>query len=40
MELFVSCAGDLATVGGLVVVMTLVQSPTGPFSFYLEGPGN
>lgn len=40
MELFVSCAGDLATVEGLVVVMTLVQqSPPGPFSFYLRGLG-
>jgi hypothetical protein len=39
MELFLSCAGDLATVGGPVVVVTPVRSPPDPFSFCLRGLG-
>jgi len=35
IELFVSCVGDLAAIGGLVVVVTLVRSPPGPFAFCL-----
>jgi len=30
MEILVSCVGDLATVGRLVVIVTPVHSPTGP----------
>jgi len=30
MEIFVSCVGDLATVGRLVVIVTPVRSPHGP----------
>jgi len=35
-----SFAGDLATVGGPVVVVTPVRSTPGPFSFCLRGLGN
>ena len=38
MELFVSCAGDLATVGRPVVVVPPVRSPPGPFSFLSARP--
>jgi hypothetical protein len=37
-ELFVSCAGDSATVGG--PVMFAVRSPPDPFSFCLRSLGN
>ena len=33
MELFVRCVGDLATVEGPVVVVTLVRSPLASFVF-------
>jgi hypothetical protein len=33
MEIFVSCVGDLATVGGSVVVVTPVRSPPGSLDF-------
>jgi hypothetical protein len=36
MEIFVSCVGDLATVGGSVVVLTPVRSPPGSFSLSLS----
>ena len=36
MEIFVSCVGDLATAGGLVVVVTPVHSPPGSSSFFLS----
>ena len=35
MEIFVSCVGDLATVGGSVVVVTPVRSPPGSLDFVL-----
>ena len=35
MEIFVSCVGDLATVRGSVVVVTLVRSLPGSFSFFV-----
>jgi len=35
MEIFVSCVGDLGTVGGSVLVMTLVHSPPASFSFFV-----
>ena len=38
MEIFVSCVGDLATAGGLVVVVTLVRSPPGSSSFLSARP--
>ena len=34
MEIFVSCVGDLATAGGLVVVVTPVRSPLGSSFFF------
>ena len=37
MEFFVSCVGDLATFGGLVVDVTLVRSPPG-YSFLSARP--
>jgi len=39
MEMFVICVGDLATVGGSVVVVTPVRSLPG-YSFYLGGGGS
>ena len=36
MEIFVSCVGDLATAGRLVVVVTLVRSPPDSSSFFLS----
>jgi len=36
MEIFVSCVGDLTTVGGSVVVVTPVHSPPGSFTFFLS----
>ena len=36
MEIFGSCVGDLATAGGLVVVVTPVRSPPGCSSFFLS----
>ena len=38
MEIFVSCVGDLATVGGSVVVVTPVCPPPGSFSFLSARP--
>jgi hypothetical protein len=35
IKLFVSCVGDLATLGGSVEVMTLLHSPPGSFSFFV-----
>ena len=35
MEIFVNCVGDLATLGGLVLVVTPVCSPPGSFSFFV-----
>ena len=37
MRIFVSCVGDLANVGGSVVVVTPVRSPPGFFSARLWG---
>ena len=38
MEIFVSCVGDLATLGGPVLVVTPVCSPPGSFSFLSARP--
>ena len=38
MEIFVSCVGDLATAGGLVVVVTPVCSPLGSFFLFAARP--
>jgi len=35
MEIFISCVGDLATVGGSLVVVTSVRSPPGSFFFFV-----
>jgi hypothetical protein len=40
VELFVSYAGDLATAGWLVVVVTPVRSPPGRFCLCFRGLGN
>jgi len=40
MEIFVICVGDLATVGGSVVVVTPVRSPPGYIPFCLRGLGD
>ena len=40
MELFVSCAADLATIGGPLVVVTPALLPPGPFSFVYVVLGN
>jgi len=39
MKLFVICVGDLATVGGSVLVVTPVQLLYDSFSFCLQGLG-
>jgi len=38
LEIFVSSVGDLATLGGPVVVVTPVCSPPGSFSFLSARP--
>lgn len=40
METFVSCVGELATLGGQVLVVTAVRSPPGSPTLFLRSLGN